>query len=97
MIFSLSLPSLSFLSLCDEVIVVAFELYILLTQDLTQEGNCPFSQYLFVTCYYCHMLFFPVFCFGIPDLALGILEMLIGVCFGDVLQLELYQFVPGMI
>ena len=43
------------------------------------------------------MLFFPVFCFGIPDLALGILEMLIGVCFGDVLQPELYQFVPGMI
>ena len=30
------------------------------------------------------------FCFGIPDLALGILKMLIRVCFRDVLQPALY-------
>ena len=33
-----------------------------------------------------HMLFFPFLCSGIPDLALGILKMLIRVKFRDVLQ-----------
>ena len=33
-----------------------------------------------------HMFFFPYLCSGIPDLALGILKMLIHVCFRDVLQ-----------
>ena len=33
-----------------------------------------------------HMFFFPFLCFGIPDLALGILKLLIRVCFRDVLQ-----------
>ena len=33
-----------------------------------------------------HMFFFPFLCSGIPDLALGILKMLIRVCFCDVLQ-----------
>ena len=28
--------------------IISYEVYILLTQDLTQEGNCPSSQYLFV-------------------------------------------------
>ena len=32
------------------------------------------------------MFFFPFLCSGIPDLALGIIKMLIGVCFRDVLQ-----------
>ena len=32
------------------------------------------------------MFFFPFLCCGIPDLALGILKMLIRVCFRDVLQ-----------
>ena len=32
------------------------------------------------------MFFFPLLCFGIPDLALGILKLLIRVCFRDVLQ-----------
>ena len=43
------------------------------------------------------MFLFPFLCSGIPDLALGILKMLICVCFHDVLQPALYQFVPGMI
>ena len=43
------------------------------------------------------MFFFPFICSGIPDLALGILEMLIRVCFRDVLQPAVYQFVPVMI
>ena len=33
-----------------------------------------------------HMFFFPFLCSDIPDLALGILKMLICVCFRDVLQ-----------
>ena len=37
-----------------------------------------------------HMLFFPFLCSGIPDLALGILKMLICVCFLDVLQPAVY-------
>ena len=36
------------------------------------------------------MLFFPFLCSGIPDLALGILKMLIRVCFCDVLQPAVY-------
>ena len=32
------------------------------------------------------MFFFPFFCSGIPDLALGIVKMLIRVCFRDVIQ-----------
>ena len=44
-----------------------------------------------------HMFFFPFLCSGIPDLALGILKMLLVVCFRDVLQPAFYQFVPGMI
>ena len=43
------------------------------------------------------MFFFSFLCCGIPDLALGILKMLIRVCFRDVLQLAVYEFVPGMI
>ena len=43
------------------------------------------------------MFFFPFLCSVIPDLALGILKMLIRVCFRDVLQLAVYEFVPGMI
>ena len=43
------------------------------------------------------MLFFPFLCSGIPDLALGILKMLIRVCFLDVLQPAVYYFFPGMI
>ena len=34
-----------------------------------------------------HMFFFPFLCSGIPDLALGILKMLLSVYFCDVLQL----------
>ena len=37
-----------------------------------------------------HMFFFPFLCASIPDLALGILKMLIGVCFRDVLQPAVY-------
>ena len=36
------------------------------------------------------MFFFPFLCFGIPDLPLGILRMLIHVCFRDLLQLTVY-------
>ena len=43
------------------------------------------------------MFFFPFLCSGIPDLALGIFTMVIRVCFRDVLQQIVYQFVPGMI
>ena len=43
------------------------------------------------------MLFFPFLCSGIPDLALGILKMLIRVCFLDVLQPPVYYFFPYMI
>ena len=35
---------------------------------------------------YVRMFFFPFLCYGIPDLALGILKMLIRVCFRNVLQ-----------
>ena len=35
---------------------------------------------------YVHMFFFPFLCYGIPDLALEILKMLIRVCFRNVLQ-----------
>ena len=43
------------------------------------------------------MFFFSFLCSFIPDLDLGILKMLIRVCFGDVLQPAVYKFVPGMI
>ena len=43
------------------------------------------------------MFFFPFSCSGIPDLALGILKMLICICFHDVLQPAAYWFVSGMI
>ena len=43
------------------------------------------------------MFFFPFLFSGIPDLALGILKMLIRVCFRDVLQPAAQQFFPGMI
>ena len=43
------------------------------------------------------MFFFSFLCSFIPDLDLGILKMLIRVCFGDVLQPAAYKFVPGMI
>ena len=43
------------------------------------------------------MFFFTFLCSSIPDLALGILKMLICVCFRDVLQPTVYLFVPGMI
>ena len=36
------------------------------------------------------MFFFPFLCSGIPDLALGILKMLIRACFPDVLQPAVY-------
>ena len=42
------------------------------------------------------MFFLPFLCSGIPDLAIGILKMLIRVCFRDVLQPAVYKFVPGM-
>ena len=42
------------------------------------------------------MFFFLFLCSAIPDLDLGILKMLIRVCFGDVLQPGIYYFVPGM-
>ena len=34
---------------------------------------------------------------GIPDLALEILNVQTPLCWSDVLQPEVYQFVPGMI
>ena len=37
-----------------------------------------------------HMLFFPLLCSGIPDLAWEILKMLIRECFRDKLQLTVY-------
>ena len=37
-----------------------------------------------------HMFFFPFLCSCIPDLALGILKMLIHVCSRDVLQPAVY-------
>ena len=37
-----------------------------------------------------HMLFFPSLCSAIPDLDLGILKMLIPVCFRDALQPAVY-------
>ena len=37
-----------------------------------------------------HMFSFPFLCSGIPDLALGILKMLIRVCFRNVLQPAVY-------
>ena len=43
------------------------------------------------------MFFYPFLCSGIPDLALGIIKMLIRVCFRDVSQAAVYQFVHGMI
>ena len=43
------------------------------------------------------MFFLPFSFPGIPDLALAILKMLIGVCFRDMLQPEFYQFALGMI
>ena len=43
------------------------------------------------------MFSFPLLCSGIPDLALGILKMLIRVCLRYVLQPAVYYFVPGMI
>ena len=43
------------------------------------------------------MFFLPFSFSGIPDLALAILKMLIGVCFRDMLQPEFYQFALGMI
>ena len=43
------------------------------------------------------MFFFSLLCSAIPDLDLEVLKMLIRVCFRDVLQPEVYWFVPGMI
>ena len=43
------------------------------------------------------MFFFSFLCSAIPDLDLGISKMLIRVCFRDVLQPGVYQFVPGLI
>ena len=43
------------------------------------------------------MFFFPFLWSGISDLALGILKMLIGVYFRNVLQSAFYHFVPGLI
>ena len=42
------------------------------------------------------MFFIPFLFSGIPGLALGILKMLIHVCFLDLLQPAVKQFVPGM-
>ena len=45
-----------------------------------------------------YKLFFPFLCSEIPDLALGILKMLICVCFRDVLQSAVYMtLVPSVI
>ena len=38
-----------------------------------------------------HIFFFPFLCSGFPDLALGILKMLFGVCFRDVVQPAVYN------
>ena len=38
-----------------------------------------------------------ILCSAIPDLDLGILKMLIRVCFRDVVQPGVYSFVAGMI
>ena len=43
------------------------------------------------------MFLFRFLCSGIPDLALGILKMLIRVCFCGVLQPAVCYFAPGMI
>ena len=43
-----------------------------------------------------HMFFFSFLCSAIPDLDLGILKMLIRLCFRDVLQPGVYLFVPGI-
>ena len=43
------------------------------------------------------MFFFSFLCSAIPDLDLGVLKMLIRVCFRDVLKPGVYWFVPGMI
>ena len=43
-----------------------------------------------------HLTFFWFLYSGIPDLALGILKMLIHVCFRDVLQPVVNWFVPGI-
>ena len=37
-----------------------------------------------------YKFFFPFLCFGIPDLALGILKIPIRICFCDVLQPSVY-------
>ena len=42
------------------------------------------------------MFFFPL-CSAILDLDLGIIKMLIRVCFRDVLQPPVYWFAPGMV
>ena len=44
-----------------------------------------------------YMFFFPFICSGIPGLALGILKVLICVCFPNALQPADCWFVPGMI
>ena len=44
-----------------------------------------------------HMFFFPFLCSGILYLALGILQMLICVCFRDGLHPAIYQCIPAMI
>ena len=43
------------------------------------------------------MFFFSFLCSAIPDLDLGVLKMLIRVCFHDVFQPGVYWFVPGTI
>ena len=43
------------------------------------------------------MFFFPFLCSAIPDLDLGILKMLIRVCFRDELQPAVHYFVSRMI
>ena len=43
------------------------------------------------------MFFFPFLCIDIPDLTLGVLTMLIRVCFRDALQPTVYYIAPGMI
>ena len=43
-----------------------------------------------------HMILFSFLNSGIPDTALGILKMLIHVCFNDLLQRVVYWFVPGI-
>ena len=42
------------------------------------------------------MFFFSFLCSAVPDLDLGILKMLIRLCFRDVLQPGVYLFVPGI-